>query len=145
MLIEKIRNDMMAARRGDDPVAKSLLVTLYSEASMVGKNKRNGDTTDEEAIAMVRKFAANTEETLRLLTERGQPAVAQSRELEILGTYLPQQLTEAELNKAIADIVALQPEKSSKVMGRVMSELKTRHGATYDGKRASELVKLALS
>jgi uncharacterized protein YqeY len=145
MLIEKIRNDMMAARRGNDHVAKSLLVTLYSEASMVGKNKRNGDTTDEETIVMVRKFAANTEETLRLLIERGQPADAQRRELEILGTYLPQQLTEAELSKAIADIVALQPEKSSKVMGRVMSELKTRHGATYDGKLASELVKLALS
>ena len=39
MLIEKLFVDMIAARKGNDPVAKSLLVTLYSEANMVGKNR----------------------------------------------------------------------------------------------------------
>jgi uncharacterized protein YqeY len=112
---------------------------------MVGKNKRNGDTTDEEAIGMVKKFAANTEETIRLLAERGQDATVQRRELEILQEYLPKQLTQAELIKAIADIVAAQPEKGSKAMGKVMGELKARYGATYDGKLASELVKAALA
>lgn len=145
MLIEQIRQDMIAAKKSSDSIAKSLLVTLFAEASRVGKDRRNGDTTDEEAIGMVKKFAANTEETIRLLTERGQPADVQRRELEILQTYLPRQLTQAELVKAIADIVAEQPEKSPKIMGRVMAELKARHGATYDGKLASELVKGALA
>ncbi len=145
MLIKRIYDDMIAARKGDEAVAKSLMVTLYSEAAMVGKNKRNGDTTDEEAIGMVKKFAANTEETIRLLTERGQDAAVQRRELEILQAYLPKQLTQAELVKAIADIVAAQAEKSPKVMGKVMGELKARYGATYDGKLASELVKSALA
>jgi uncharacterized protein YqeY len=145
MLIKQIYDDMIAARKGTDAVAKGLMVTLYSEAAMVGKNKRNGDTTDEEAIGMVKKFAANTEETIRLLAERGQDAGVQKRELEILQAYLPKQLTQAELVKAIADIVAVQPEKSPKVMGKVMAELKARYGATYDGKLASELVKTALA
>ena len=61
-MIGKIRDDMITARKGDDPVAKSLLVTLYSEASRVGKDKRNGDPTDEEVVAVVKKFAANAEE-----------------------------------------------------------------------------------
>lgn len=145
MLINLIRENMLAARKGDDAVAKSLLVTLYSETAMVGKNKRNGDTTDEEAIGMVRKFAANTEETIRLLIERGQTADAQRHELEILQAYLPRQLTRDELASSIAEIVAAQPEKSPKIMGRVMAELKARHGAAYDGKLASELVKNALA
>lgn len=145
MLINRIREDMLAARKGDDAVAKSLLVTLYSEAAMVGKNKRNGDTTDDEAISMVRKFAANTEETIRLLTERGQTADAQQRELAILQAYLPRQMSRDELSEAIAAIVAEQPEKGPKVMGRVMGDLKARFGATYDGKLASELVKAALA
>ena len=41
LLIEKLRQDMIAARKGSDTVTKSLLVTLYSEAQMVGKNRRN--------------------------------------------------------------------------------------------------------
>ena len=145
MLIKQIYDDMIAARKGDDAVAKSLLVTLYSEAAMVGKNRRNGDTTDEEAIGMVRKFAANTEETIKLLAERGQPADAQQRALAILQAYLPRQMSRDELTEAIAAIVAEQPERSPKIMGRVMTELKARHGATYDGKLASELTKAALA
>lgn len=145
MLIEQIRADMMRARKGDDTVAKSLLVTLFAEAQMVGKNKRNGVTTDDEVVAMVRKFSANTEETQRLLVARGQDATTQARELEILAMYLPKQLTRDELMAAIAQIVADQPEKSPKIMGKVMAELKARYGAAYDGKMASELVKAALA
>lgn len=145
MLIKQIYDDMIAARKGDDAVAKSLLVTLYAEAAMVGKNRRNGDTTDDEAIGMVRKFAANTEETIKLLAERGQAADAQQRELAILQAYLPRQMSRGELVEAIAAIVAEQPEKGPKVMGRVMGELKARFGATYDGKLASELTKAALA
>ena len=55
LLIEKLRQDMIAARKGSDTVTKSLLVTLYSEAQMVGKNRRNGDTTDDECIAVIKK------------------------------------------------------------------------------------------
>jgi len=145
MLIEQIRQDMIAAKKSSDSIAKSLLVTLFAEASRVGKDRRNGDTTDEETIGMVKKFAANTEETIRLLVERGHDADVQRKELAILQAYLPKQLTQAELIKAIADIVAEQPEKSPKIMGKVMAEIKARYGATYDGKLASELVKTALA
>jgi uncharacterized protein YqeY len=145
MLIKQIYDDMIAARKGNDAVAKSLMVTLYSEAAMVGKNRRNGDTTDEEAIGMVKKFAANTEETIRLLAERGQDAAVQQRELAILQAYLPRQLTQDELASAISAIVEAQSEKSPKIMGKVMAELKARYGATYDGKMASDLVKSALA
>ena len=64
-MMQKLFTDMIAARKGDNAVAKSLLVTLYSEAARVGKDRRNGDTTDEEVIAVVKKFAANAEETRR--------------------------------------------------------------------------------
>ena len=144
MLIEKIREDMMSARKADDAVAKSLLVTLYAETMRVGKDKRNGDTTDDEAAIMIKKFATNCEETQRLLEARGQSATVQRRELEILRAYLPEQLSRDELEQSIHTIVAELPEASAKVMGKVMAELKARHGSTYDGKLASELVKAAL-
>jgi len=145
MLIETLRRDMIAARQGNDLIAKNLLVTLYSEALMFGKNKRNGNPTDEEAVAVVKKFATNIEETIKLLTERGQDVSAQQHELDILKNYLPQQMSESQLVTAISEIIAELPEVSSKFMGKIMSELKIRYGASYDGKLASALVKSALS
>ena len=145
MLIEKLFVDMIAARRGTDLVAKSLLVTLYSEANMVGKNRRNGATTDDEVVATVKKFAANVEETIKNLEEIHRDTSNQRRELQILQEYLPQPLTEAELRRAVKEIVTEMGVSGSRAMGQVMSELKTRHGASYDGRLASTLVKEVLS
>lgn len=144
-LIERLQADTVAARKGSDPVAKSLMVTLYSEASMVGKNKRNGDPTDDEVVATIKKFAANAEQTKALLAERHQNVDVQRRELEILNGYLPQQMTHQELSEAVEAIVTELGVTSPKGMGQVMAALKTRHGATYDAKLASELVKSQLT
>jgi uncharacterized protein YqeY len=145
MLIEKLRGDMIAARKGDDAVAKSLMVTLYSEAAMVGKNKRNGDTTDEEAIAVIKKFAANAEETRRLLDERGQDTSVQAREIRILEGYLPSQLDRAGLDAVIRMIIHDMKLEGPKAMGSVMAELKRGYSGRYDGKMASDLTKVALA
>jgi uncharacterized protein YqeY len=144
MLIDEIRADMMEARKGSDAVAKSLLVTLYSEAQRVGKDKRNGATTDEEVIGVIRKFAANVEETQRLLQARGQNTINQTRELELLITYLPTQMTQEGLESAVRVIVAELGLAGAKAMGAVMAELKARHAGTYDGKLASQVVKSIL-
>lgn len=144
MLIDQIRADMMRARQGTDAVAKSLLVTLYSEALRVGKDKRNGATTDEEVIGVIRKFAVNVEETERLLQARGQHTQAQRRELEILTAYLPTQMTPEGLETAVRVIVSELGVSGAKAMGAVMAELKTRHAGTYDGKLASQVVKSIL-
>lgn len=144
MLIERIRDDMIAARKGTDPVAKSLLVTLYAEAFMVGKNKRNGPSTDEECVGVIRKFLANSEETARLLEARGKAACEQAREQVILQGYLPTQMTEAELELAVKAIVSDLNANGAKAMGGVMAELKTRHSGRYDGRVASQVVKQVL-
>lgn len=145
MLVNQIRSDMMLARKADDAVAKSLLITLYAETVRVGKDKRNGETTDDEAVTMIKKFVANCEVTLAALEDRGQDTHVQRRELEILRAYLPQQMSRDQLAAAIAAIVAELSETGVNSMGRVMAELKARYGATYDGKLASELVKAALA
>lgn len=147
MLIDKINADLLAARRANDAVAKGLLIPLISEANMVGKNKRNGPSTDDEVMAMVKKFATNAEETIRLLTDRNATAgllAGPQRELEILNGYLPTQLTRDELLVAVQAIVADKNLAGPKAMGTVMAELKTRHGGQYDGKMASEVTKQVL-
>jgi uncharacterized protein YqeY len=145
MLIEKIRQDMLAARKSTDTVRKSLLVTLFAESARVGKNKRNGDTTDDECIAVIKKFSANAEETRRLLAERGEDAAVQAQEIAILEGYLPSQLDRQHLDALIHSIIHEMKLEGPKGMGTIMAELKKGYAGRYDGKMASELAKAALA
>lgn len=144
-LINKLHDDMIAARKASDPVAKSLLVTLYSEASKVGKDKRNGDTTDQEAIAVVKKFITNAMETKKLLLERGQSCLVQEHEITILSGYLPLQLSDVELAEAINKIISDNGFNDIKSLGTVMTTLKGLHDGQYDGKTASMIAKNLLN
>ena len=146
MLIEKIYQDMMQARKDNNAVAKNLLVTLYSEASMVGKNKRNGPSTDEEVVAVVKKFLNNSAEFISLMESRGMSAEIQHQESAILNLYIPQQMDREALQKAVEDVILSSGIKTPdpKSMGVVMAKLKELFNGQYDGKMASEVVKSAL-
>lgn len=145
MLIEIIRTHMNQARLGADSVRKSLLVTLYAEALRVGKDKRNGITSDEEVIQVVRKFLNNVEETRQLLQSRSQPTPVQDQEIELLNVYLPAQMDQSQLTQVVSQIVQELGLTSIKSLGAVMAELKKRHAGAYDGKLAQQVVKQILS
>ena len=71
MILEKIKNASLAARKAKEALAATLLTTLYSEAVNVGKNNGNRDTTDAEAVAVVKKFLKGVDETISYLEKTG--------------------------------------------------------------------------
>lgn len=145
MLIDRIRGDMISARKGSDAVSKSLLVTLYSEASRVGKDKRNGSTTDDECVAVIRRFITNAQETARLLSSKGLATHNQQLELTLLESYLPSQLSADELQKAVVNITAELSATGTVTMGAIMAALKQKYAGRYDGKTASAVVRDVLN
>lgn len=145
MLLNKIRLDMNQARRTNQVVAKNLLVTLYSEALGVGKNRRNGDPTDAEVVAVVKRFLDNAQETRQLRLDRMMSTEDQTAEISILESYMPRQLSSADLHTVILEITASVDVKGMRAMGSVMNLLKERHGGSYDGAMASNIVKQVLS
>lgn len=142
-LIDKIREDSIAARKKGDKLAGALLTTLYAEAARVGKDAGNRASTDEEVVRTVRKFLKNAEETLAVGRADAKEKI--ETEIRILGGYLPKEMSADELKAAIATTVLGLSDRSPKAMGQVMAALKAAHGGTYDGKLASQLVKEALS
>lgn len=146
-MIEDIKKDMMIARKSNDPVAKPLLITLYSEASMKGKNERNGDPTDQEVISVIKKFKSNAEETLQIAQKHNNQDKAEiaEKEIQILDQYLPKQMTEDELKNVISDIIAKNNLSSPREIGVVMKNLNENHNGTFDGKQASTLAKELLA
>ena len=163
MLIDKIRADQLAARKARDSVAAGLLTTLIGEATSVSEEefekaraaaeaaRADGGAgsvgsltvtvpiTDEKVTATIARFLKNarTNRELILTSDAGSlPKI--EREIGLLGAYLPQQMTEAQLRAAIA---LFKRDNPGVGVGAVMAFLKANHAGLYDGKLASQLAK----
>ena len=74
-MLEQIKGAMFSARKArTDKVLSDLLTTLYSEAAMVGKTKRNGESTDEEVLAVVKKFKEGVIQVIQNAAKLGDQA-----------------------------------------------------------------------
>lgn len=144
-MIQELKKIMMKAKVEKDTIKSNLISTLVAEAVMIGKNDGNRETTEAETLNVIKKFLKNVNENIKILDELGKDKTAVLREKEILEALLPKQLSAEELEKVVDGIVAKLPEKSVKMMGAVMAELKKSHDGQFDGKAASEIVKKCLS
>ena len=153
MLFKTLKEDLKTAILTKDAIRKDVLRTLIGEASnkvsslpldkIEARRAEFGEDgmlpTDAELVALIKKFVDDA----KLSQQHG--SVKAAEEILVLEAYMPKQLNSEQLAAEIAKIVAGLPERSPKVMGKVMADLKAAHGGTYDGKLASELVKKALA
>lgn len=130
-LMDNIKARQLAARKAGDSAQASLLTTLVGEAAMVGKNAGR-ETSDQEVVAVVKKFIKNIDETISALQARGQPFDQYSAERAILEQFLPVQMSEDTLQTLA---------KSQKDMPSFMKHLKENYAGQYDGKMASTVAK----
>ncbi len=131
-LLTQIKEQQITARKNGDKEAALLLTTLLGEASAVGKNAGNRETTDAETIAVIKKFIKNIDETINALAERKMDFSNLEAEVKILEVFLPKQLNEDELQKIA---------KTQKSMPEFMKHLKENFSGQYDGKLASMVAK----
>ena len=145
MLINQIKSDALIARKARKIDTATLLTTLYSEASMIGKNLGNRQSTDAEVLQVIEKFIKNANEIQTILLKNNKNTSNIVSEILVLSKYLPQKMSREELENVVRDIIeALKDINSEVQMGKVMSVLKNSYGGTYDGKIASEIVKKEL-
>ena len=146
MLINQIKSDALIARKARKIDTATLLTTLYSEASMIGKNLGNRQSTDAEVLQVIEKFIKNANEIQTILLKNNKNTSNIVSEILVLSKYLPQKMSREELESVVRDIIeALKDINSEVQMGKVMSVLKNSYGGTYDGKIASEIVKKELA
>lgn len=138
-LIDTLRADQLAARKAKNDVARSLLTTLLGESTTAAKNKGIDQPTDDDIIAIVRKFLKGNAEVQAHLTDEVDMAVAKTEEA-LLKAYLPQQMSEQALRAFVTSMVAAGPTN----VGAIMGALKANYAGLYDGKLASTIIKETL-
>jgi uncharacterized protein YqeY len=142
MLIEQTRKDRIQAMKDGDTVKKNLLSTLIGDCC---KNVKEPD--DAIVIAMIKKFIKNSVELLDVLINTSNYTSDDTnkigKEIRILESYLPQQLTEEQLRIIISNYIEYINTNfnNSTSLGEVMKFLKQEHDGKFDGKVASILLK----
>jgi uncharacterized protein YqeY len=140
-LTDQVRADMtesMKARTADrTSTLRMLQSALKNEQINVGH-----DLSDEEALAVIRKAVKQRHDSIEQYNNAKRPDLAakEQAEVEILKTYLPPELSEAELESGLREIVASTGAQSKKDLGKVMKEATARYKGRADGKKIQEIV-----
>ena len=150
MLREKIQAETVTAMKAKDKERTATLRLIGAKIKDRDIELRTADKKpedDELVTDVLMKMAKQRRESIAMYEGGGRQELADKEqgELVVIEEFLPQQMSEDETRAAIAQIKADTGADGMKDMGKVMSELKARHGATLDMTKASGLVKEALS
>ena len=150
MLREKIQSETVTAMKAKDKERTAALRLIGAKIKDRDIELRTSDKKPEDddlVTDVLMKMAKQRRESIEMYEGGGRQELAdkEKAELAVIEEFLPKQLSEDETRAAIAQIKADLGADGMKDMGRVMGELKARHGATLDMTKASSLVKEALS
>jgi uncharacterized protein YqeY len=140
-LLEQIQGDVKDAMKAGEKERVHALRLVVNELQKAAK-ENGGD--EVEVLQRERKRRLEAAEAYR---DGGAAdrAEAEEREAEIISAYMPEQLSDQELNAIVGDAVAESGASSPKEMGKVMSLVMPQVKGRADGKRVSAAVKEKLT
>lgn len=148
-LKERIDTDLKTALLGGDKfkaqVLRGLKAAILNEE--VAQKKRDEGLGDEAIQQVIAKEVKKRNESAELYeqNDRADAGADERREAEILGVYLPAQLSEKELQEIINEVVESLGASGPQDMGRVIGAVKAKVGTSADGATVAGLVKQTLS
>ena len=150
MLRDRIKTETVTAMKaGDKPRTATLRLIAAKVKDRDIELRTKGAPEDDDAmvIDVLQKMAKQRRESITMYEDGGRTELAEQEksELVVIEEFLPQQMDEAETKAVIEAIKAETGADGMKDMGRVMGELKKRHGTQLDMGRASGWVKESLS
>jgi len=141
-LKERLQNDLKTAMKEKDTIRKNVVIMMKAAVLQVEKDKRI-ELDDEGVIDVLAKGVKQRRDAIPEFERGNRPDVVEDlkHEIDILMAYLPQQLSEAEIRKIVADTVSEVGATSAKEMGKVMGALQPKIKGKADGKLVNTIVK----
>jgi uncharacterized protein YqeY len=140
-LTDNIRAELTAAMKARDAERLSTLRMLQS-AFKYQQIESGHELSDEEAMTVIRKAVKQRLDSIEQYTKGNRPELAEKerREMELLKTWLPPELTDEEIESGIREIVASTGAQSKKDMSKVMKEATAKYKGRVDGRKIQEIV-----
>lgn len=148
-LEEKLEQDIKAALLSGDKVKATTLRGLKATLlnAKVAAGKRDDGLTDDEVLKIFAKQSKQRQESADMYIQGGAQDKAdfELTEKALIDEYLPAQLSEQEIGKAVDDAISATGASGSADMGKVIGHVKGQLGAGADGAIIARLAKEKLS
>ncbi|MDT9012071.1 GatB/YqeY domain-containing protein [Novosphingobium sp. APW14] len=149
MLRDTIKAAQIESMKAGDKTrlaAVRLILAKLKDKDIELRTAANVPDDDVVVTDVLQKMAKQRRESITLYEQGGRQELAEveKSELAVIETFLPQQMSDDEVQAAIAAIIAETGAEGMKDMGKVVAALKAKHGTQLDMGKASGLVKAAL-
>ena len=150
MLRDDINNAVKEAMKAKEERKLSTLRMVNStikNADIEARGQGKPPLTDAELLGVLQKMIKQRQEAAELYDKGGRAELAgqEREEIAIITAYLPKQMSEDDVKKAIAAAIAETGAAGMKDMGKVIGALKAKYAGQMDFAKASSLVKAALT
>jgi uncharacterized protein len=139
--------DAMKAREEHRVSTLRLVNAALKNADLEAQGRGKNALSDEEILALLQKLIKQRQEAAEVYDQAGRSELAarERGEIEVIGAYLPRQMSEAEAKAAIAEAIKATGATGIKDMGKVMAALRQGYAGKMDFGKASGWVKGVLS
>jgi hypothetical protein len=145
-LKQQITEDMKTAMRAKDGARLSTVRLLLAAMKQKEVDERV-ELSDADILAILEKMIKQRRESIAQFEKAARQDLAdkEKAEIQVLSAYLPQQLSDAEIQNEINSAISQTGASGAKDMGKVMAALKGRLAGRADMGKVSGLVKAKLS
>ena len=150
-LRSRLRDALTAAMKDKDKRAVStvrLILAAVKDRDIAARSKGNMEgLTDEDILGVLQTMIRQRQESIELYEKGNRPElVAEERaEIAIIETFLPRQMSEAEVTEAVGAVLAETGAAGMKDMGKAMAALRARYAGRMDFGKASALLRARLA
>lgn len=150
MIREQIKEKLIAAMKAKDEKTTGtlrLINAAIKDKDIDARSKGVTDGIDEAGVmSLLQSMIKQRRESIDMYTKGGRAdlAAGEQAEIDLIQSFLPQQMSDEEVREALKSIIAETGAASIKDMGKVMGVLKAKYAGRLDMGKASGLIKSLL-
>ena len=146
-LQEKVMEQMKTAMKTKDKVALESLRAIKSALLLAQTSGSSNTMTEGDEIKLVQKLVKQRKDSAAIFKEQGRDDLAEPElaQVAIIAKFLPEQLSEEEIEKIVVQTIDSIGATGMKDMGKVMGVANQQLAGRADGKLIAQLVKSRLS
>tara|TARA_Y100001970_G_C13701020_1_gene587194 strand:- start:81 stop:536 length:456 start_codon:yes stop_codon:yes gene_type:complete len=120
-----------------------LIVSAIKDTEIANRTKEKKGISDSDITAILKKMVKQRNESCEVYKKAGRKELLDNelKEIEIIQTFLPKQLSDEETKKICEDVIKSSGAQSIKDMGKVMGVLKSKHADSLDFSKVSSIIK----
>ncbi|QUH21055.1 GatB/YqeY domain-containing protein [Alkaliphilus sp. B6464] len=144
-LKERLADELKNAMKNKNQLRKNVITMIRADIKQIEVDKRV-ELTDEEVIEIISKQAKQRRDSIEEFEKGGRADLVEqaAQEVDVLMEYLPEQLSEEEIETIIKEVIADTGATSMKDMGKIMATAMPKLKGRTDGKVVNQIVRKIL-